>query len=120
LEWWLYNDGHQPPPELHNSIISLQQDTALSFGSEHGEHSQIADASDRLDYVVRLTDKAANRTMDLVESSAPVVSQLGKEAAALREEWKRLQRRELPAEGFRCLCGTITVVRLRRGKHHAE
>lgn len=39
--------------------------------------SQIADATDRLSYVVEMTEKAANRTMDLVEQSAPLVNQLG-------------------------------------------
>lgn len=116
----LYYEVGKLTRALHNSIISFQLDTARSFGSEHGEHSKIADASDRLDYVVRLTDKAANRTMDLVESSAPVVSQLGKEAAALREEWKRLQRREMTAEEFRNLSRSIMDFLERSEKHSAE
>jgi chemotaxis protein CheZ len=33
------------------------------------EVSQITDATERLSYVVRLTEAAANRTMDLVENS---------------------------------------------------
>src|SRR5690554_3126874 len=65
----LYYEVGKLTRALHNSIINFQIDTARSFGSEHGEHSKIADASDRLDYVVRLTDKAANRTMDLDRKS---------------------------------------------------
>src|SRR5690554_3996948 len=103
----LYYEVGKLTRALHNSIISFQLDTARSFGSEHGEHSKIADASDRLDYVVKLTDKAANRTMDLVESSAPVVAELGKEAAELRREWQRLQRREMTADEFRELSRSI-------------
>lgn len=38
------------------------------------EVSQITDATERLSYVVRLTEGAANRTMDLVEESTPVLN----------------------------------------------
>lgn len=103
----LYYEVGKLTRALHNSIISFQLDTARSFGSDSVEHSKITDASDRLDYVVKLTDKAANRTMDLVESSAPVVAELGKEAAALRHEWQRLQRRELSADEFRGLSRSL-------------
>ena len=108
----LYYEVGKLTRALHNSIISFQLDTARSFGSdnygnENCEHSKIADASDRLDYVVKLTDKAANRTMDLVENSAPVVAKLGQEAAVLRAEWQRLQRREMSADEFRALSRNI-------------
>lgn len=103
----LYYEVGKLTRALHNSIISFQLDTARSFGSDHCEHSKIGDASDRLDYVVKLTDKAANRTMDLVENSAPVVAQLGREAAVLRAEWQRLQRREMSADEFRALSRNI-------------
>ena len=71
----------------------------------HGKHaqemSQINDATHRLNYVVEMTEKAANRTMDLVELSAPLVNGLSDEAQQLREEWGRFMRREINADGFR-------------------
>ncbi|GGI97339.1 protein phosphatase CheZ [Halopseudomonas pertucinogena] len=115
----LYYEVGKLARALHNSIISFQLDTARSFGSDSAEHSKIADASDRLDYVVRLTDKAANRTMDLVENSAPVVAEMGREAAALRAEWQRLQRRELSAEEFRELSRNIQAF-LQRSEQQSE
>ncbi|HDZ55266.1 MAG TPA: protein phosphatase CheZ [Pseudomonas xinjiangensis] len=98
----LYYEVGQLTRALHNSIVNFQIDTSQVLG-EGSEVSKISDASDRLDYVVKLTDKAANRTMDLVESSAPIVSELGQEAYALRAEWERLQRREMAAGEFRDL-----------------
>jgi chemotaxis protein CheZ len=69
--------------------------------------SQIADATDRLSYVVQMTEKAANRTMDLVEESAPLLGGLSDEARQLGEEWGRFMRREIGADGFRDLARRI-------------
>lgn len=98
----LYHEVGQLTRALHNAIVNFQLDTSHAL-EDDSETSKISDASDRLDYVVQLTDKAANRTMDLVESSAPKISELGGEAAALRADWQRLQRREMAADEFRDL-----------------
>jgi chemotaxis protein CheZ len=47
---------------------------------------EIPDARARLDHVLRLTDEAAHRTMDLVESSTPLVARTAAAAAALGAE----------------------------------
>jgi len=46
----------------------------------------IPDARARLDHVLRLTDEAAHRTLDLVESSTPLVARTAASAAALAGE----------------------------------
>jgi len=48
--------------------------------------TDIPDARARLDHVLRLTDEAAHRTLDLVESSTPLVSRTAASAAALAAE----------------------------------
>jgi len=48
--------------------------------------TEIPDARARLDHVLRLTDEAAHRTMDLVESSTPLVARTAAAAAALGAE----------------------------------
>jgi chemotaxis protein CheZ len=98
----LYHEVGLLTRALHNSIVNFQIDTTHAL-EDDADTTRISDASDRLDYVVTLTDKAANRTMDLVDSSAPVVANIGKEAAALRVDWDRLQRREMAAGEFRDL-----------------
>ena len=98
----LYHEVGQLTRALHNSIVNFQIDTSHAL-DEGNDASKISDASDRLDYVVKLTDKAANRTMDLVENIAPKVSDLGSEATSLRADWQRLQRREMAADEFRDL-----------------
>jgi chemotaxis protein CheZ len=48
--------------------------------------TEIPDARARLDHVLRLTDEAAHRTMDLVESSTPLVARTAAAAATLGAE----------------------------------
>jgi len=47
---------------------------------------EIPDARARLDHVLKLTDEAAHRTMDLVESSTPLVARAAAAAAAFGTE----------------------------------
>jgi chemotaxis protein CheZ len=49
---------------------------------------EVPDARKRLAHVVKLTDEAAHRTLDLVERSGPLVEQTAREAAELLEAWK--------------------------------
>ena len=56
-----------------------------------------------------MTEKAANRTMDLVEQSAPLVNDLGDEAKGLSVEWGKFMRREMGADAFRDLAKRIEL-----------
>ncbi|MNQ69494.1 chemotaxis regulator CheZ [compost metagenome] len=100
----LYQEVGKLTRELHNAIVDFQIDPHLPHAQEM---SQIADATDRLSYVVQMTEKAANRTMDLVEESAPLLGGLSDEAQQLGEEWGRFMRREIGADGFRDLARRI-------------
>lgn len=100
----LYQEVGKLTRELHTAIVNFQIDPHLPHATEV---SQIADATDRLSYVVKMTEKAANRTMDLVEESAPLLNGLGDEAQSLGEEWGRFMRREIGADAFRELAKRI-------------
>lgn len=82
---------------LHDAIKNFHVDAKVA-GTE-----EISDATDRLHYVLGLTQDAANKTMDKVEACAPIAMNLGDEAAALKQQWKALIRRELSANDFRDL-----------------
>lgn len=86
---------------LHNAIVNFHVDVDLSKEPPKIEDSDIHDASSRLGYVIELTQKAAERTMDKVDEAAPIAANLGQEAKSLHEEWARLRRREMSAEEFR-------------------
>jgi chemotaxis protein CheZ len=94
----LYQEIGKLTRELHSAIVDFQIDPNMPQAKEV---SQITDATERLSYVVRLTDAAANRTMDLVEESTPVLGTLADDAASLRQDWQRFQRRETSPDEFR-------------------
>lgn len=100
----LYQEIGKLTRELHSAIVNFQIDPNMPQAEEV---SQITDATERLSYVVRLTEGAANRTMDLVEESTPLMNGLSDEAKALSEDWGRFMRREVGAEEFRELARRV-------------
>ncbi|MDD2055496.1 protein phosphatase CheZ [Pseudomonas putida] len=100
----LYQEVGKLTRELHSAIVNFQIDPHMPQAEEV---SQITDATERLSYVVRLTENAANRTMDLVENSTPLVNGINSEAKALSTDWARFMRREVGAEEFRELARRV-------------
>ncbi|SBS26486.1 chemotaxis regulator CheZ [Marinomonas spartinae] len=89
---------------LHDAIRDFQVDSMdLVVGEGHSEsgNTKITDASDRLKYVIELTSSAANKTMDMVDGSVPVASELQSQARELRKDWNRLIQRDLSPQEFR-------------------
>lgn len=89
---------------LHDAIVNFNVDADVYPDTNT---SEIRDASDRLQYVIRMTQDAANKTMDRVETAAPIAANLGQEAHALKNEWGKLRRRELNKDEFARLYGRI-------------
>ena len=100
----LYQEVGKLTRELHSAIVNFQIDPHMPQAEEI---SQITDATERLSYVVRLTEAAANRTMDLVENATPLVNGMANEAKALSADWGRFMRREVGAEEFRDLARRV-------------
>jgi len=88
---------------LHNAIVNFNVEGDLNGEPPSIETSEIRDASNRLKYVIELTQKAADKTMDMVEEAAPIAMSLGQEARSLRLEWARLKDGDMNAEEFRTL-----------------
>jgi chemotaxis protein CheZ len=100
----LYQEVGKLTRELHSAIVNFQIDPHMPQAEEV---SQITDATERLSYVVRLTEGAANRTMDLVEQSTPLMHGLSSDARELSKDWGRFMRREIGAEEFRELARKV-------------
>lgn len=101
----LYQEVGRLTRSLHEAIRNFQIDPRNAEQSE--VLSKMTDASDRLEYVVKMTGNAANRTMDLVEETMPRASAMKDEAEELRDEWQRLRRREMKPAEFRALYARI-------------
>lgn len=103
----LYQEVGHLTRTLYESIKNFHIDTELPDDPE--SLSTMNDASDRLSYVVDMTNKAANKTLDLVEETMPVASDIKDEATQLKDAWGRLQRKEMKPDEFRALSGRMDV-----------
>lgn len=91
---------------LHDAIVNFNVDGGECCNVQQEIHTngcEFNDASNRLNYVIELTQNAAEKTMDMVEESAPISEDLAKEAAILKSEWAKLRKREMTPEEFRTL-----------------
>ena len=64
---------------------------------------EVPDARQRLAHVVKLTDEAAHRTLDLVEQSGPLVERTAREAADIVGLWRQFRARNIDVADFRKL-----------------
>jgi len=84
-------------PELRR-ITASAQEALRKFREETRlddlAANEVPDARKRLAHVVKLTDEAAHRTLDLVEQSGPIVTQAARDAAELLEAWSAYPHRE--------------------------
>ncbi len=96
----IFNSVGQLTRGLHNAIVNFHVDADIDKIPPEILNSDIKDASDRLTYVIELTQQAADKTMDMVEASAPIALNLGQEASNLHSDWLRLRRREMSREEF--------------------
>jgi len=85
-------------PELKRLTATAQ--SALARFSAEARLDKLAghevpDARKRLTHVVKLTDEAAHRTMDLVDSCVPLVDEAARGSALLLETWDSYRDRDL-------------------------
>lgn len=99
----LYQDMGKLTRELHDAIANFGMDDRINTMAEHS----IPDARERLNYVISKTDEAANRTLEAVEESIPICSDLNDEALKLHATWQKFTKRELSADEFRQLSKDI-------------
>lgn len=91
--------------QLHDSLKSFQVDPSLnSLLAE-----DIPDAKKRLSHVIDMTEQAANKTMDAVESCLPIADQLGSNLRLIMPEWQKLMTRNLKLGEFKVLCHSISA-----------
>ena len=97
----LYDEIGKLTRGLHNAIKDI------TTGDELSEDSGMGQASDKLAYVIQMTDKAANRTMDLAEEGMPLNNENLDGAIELQEQWQKFLRKELKPNEFRDLTKKI-------------
>ena len=83
--------------EIHDSIMNFRMDTRIADLAE----TDIPDAKDRLEYVIAMTEKAANTAMGVIEEGSPVAEKLGAQASVLKAQWEKFRKRELTSDELR-------------------
>jgi chemotaxis protein CheZ len=90
---------------LHDTLTSVQMDPRLARLTEQ----EMPDVRERLQYVVKKTEQAANRTLQAVEEGMPIATHLTERAASHKADWDRFLRREMDVNEFRHLTRTLSA-----------
>lgn len=85
--------------QLHEALVTFHMDDRITDIAAN----DIPDARERLNYVITMTETAANRTMDGLENCTPTVIQLGRQANELNTKLGKLIRKEMQPGEFRAL-----------------
>ena len=83
---------------LHDALRELGYDRLLEKTA-----AAIPDARDRLNYVVKMTEQAAVRALNAIETAQPIQDRLGAEAERLSVNWQKLYDKQLSVDEFKTL-----------------
>src|SRR5262245_3689312 len=95
----LFGELRKLTGDLQSALERFSVDSRLVDLAE----KEVPDARFRLDHVLKLTDEAAHKTMDLVEQSFPLAERTSKQAANLIDSWRRFRSREIQVDEFQRL-----------------
>ncbi len=100
---------------LHDSLSGLGLDKILEQVAQ-----DIPDARDRLSYVARMTEQAAERVLNATDAAIPLQDELASGATALQQRWKEvLAEPSLKSEYNLAADETLEFLAM-TGKHTAE
>jgi chemotaxis protein CheZ len=85
---------------LHDSMRELGYDRSLTDVA-----TQIGDAQGRLEHVATLTEQAANKVLNALDSGMPAQDRLQEHAKSISDRWAKLYAGQLNIEEFKQLAG---------------
>jgi chemotaxis protein CheZ len=89
--------------QLHDSLNNFQLDARIA----NLANEEIPNAQERLNYVINLTEQAANTTMDAIEAGMPLADKLCHEVSSIKPTWDKLMTRKLKVGEFKVLCHKV-------------
>lgn len=96
----LFNRVGELTRQLHDSFNEFKMNMQMT----DIVNNNMPDARERLNYVIDMTNNAANKTMDAVEISLPLADRLNDEIAKVMPSWRNLMERNLSLGEFKSLC----------------
>ncbi|WP_298440411.1 protein phosphatase CheZ [uncultured Ferrimonas sp.] len=106
LNQQLFDEVGKLTRQLHSAMADFQLDNRIAEMAT----SDIPDAKERLNYVIGMTEQAANRTMDAVEESLPLAEAMQTKIAQVKPRFEQLLRRELELNQFKTLCHDVNAL----------
>ena len=101
----LFSELRKLTGDLQSALDRFSVDSRLVDLAE----KEVPDARQRLDHVLKLTDEAAHKTMDLVERSGPLAERTAREAAELVGKWKKFRAKNIEVAEFREMIERLDV-----------
>ncbi|GGI71555.1 protein phosphatase CheZ [Shewanella hanedai] len=99
----LFDEVGRLTRQLHSSIVDFQVDDRLVTLAS----TEIPDAKERLNYVIDMTEQAANKTMDAVEECLPLANVLTTNIKSVKPKWAKLMKRDIELTEFKALCHDV-------------
>lgn len=101
----LFTELRKLTGDLQSALDRFSVDSRLVDLAE----KEVPDARQRLDHVLKLTDEAAHKTMDLVEQSGPLAERTAREAGEIVAMWKKFRERNIEVAEFRSMIERLDV-----------
>lgn len=95
----LFGELRELTSNLQKSLDRFRVDSRLADIAE----KDMPDARQRLQHVLKMTDEAAHRTMDLVDQSTQPAARVGQAAAQLARLWTSFRARKISTSDFRTM-----------------
>ncbi|MDH5471830.1 MAG: protein phosphatase CheZ [Gammaproteobacteria bacterium] len=93
----LFHELGKMTREIHEAIMSFRMDSRIANLAKN----DFPDAKDRLEYVITMTENAANKVLNVVEQGTPVAEKLSDQARHLSAQWGKFKRREMQGDELR-------------------
>jgi chemotaxis protein CheZ len=95
----LFSELRKLTGDLQSALDRFSVDSRLVDLAE----KEVPDARQRLDHVLKLTDEAAHKTMDLVEQCGPLAERTARGADDIAVLWTKFRAREIQVDEFRSM-----------------
>jgi chemotaxis protein CheZ len=103
LQRELFEEVGKLTRQLHSALKDFQVDNRLSELA----NTEIPDAKERLNYVIDMTEQAANKTMDAVEECLPLADTIISNIQLVTPMWDKLMCRDIKMDEFKSLCHDV-------------
>lgn len=101
----LFSELRKLTGDLQSALDRFSVDSRLVDLAE----KEVPDARARLDHVLKMTDEAAHKTMDLVEQCGPLAERTARAADDIAGLWSKFRARQIQVDEFRAMIQKLDV-----------